>query len=95
MYWYTGLIFVKGLNVHKESAVGLGPEGGPCWQNMRRGLRKMTHTLIFFSTEQHILINNAGKQLWEASTVIYLTLALKKWTAFKFRLELWPSDVSK
>jgi hypothetical protein len=48
-----------------------------------------------FSMEQNILDTNAGKQLPLAATDIYLTLVLKKWTAFKYGLELWPPDVSK
>ncbi len=43
--------------------------------------------------EQHILDTNAGKQLSEAATDFYLTQALKKWTTFKYGLELWPTDV--
>jgi hypothetical protein len=45
--------------------------------------------------EQHLLDTNAGKQLSYAATDIYLTLALKKWTAFTYGLESWPPDVSK
>jgi hypothetical protein len=49
--------------------------------------------LLFWSfrsmaMEQHILDTNAGKQLSSAAKYIYLTLVLKKWTAFKYRLEL-------
>jgi hypothetical protein len=45
--------------------------------------------------EQHVLDTNAGKQVSQAATDVKLTLTLKKWTAFKYRLELWPPDVSK
>ena len=41
-----------------------------------------------FSMEQNILDTNAGKQLPLAATDIYLTLVLKKCTAFKYGLEL-------
>jgi len=45
--------------------------------------------------EQRILDTNEVKQLSYAATDVYLALVLKKWTAFKFRLELRPPDVSK
>jgi hypothetical protein len=38
--------------------------------------------------EEYILDTNAGKQLSEAATDFYLTLVLKKGTAFKYNLEL-------
>ncbi len=43
--------------------------------------------------EQHLLDSKAGKQLSEAATDVLLTLVLKKWTTFKYRLELWPPVV--
>ncbi len=45
--------------------------------------------------EQRILDTNAGKRFSKAASDVWLTLVLKKWTAFKYRLELWPPDVSK
>jgi hypothetical protein len=45
--------------------------------------------------EQSVLDTKAGKQLSLAAIDVKLTLVLKKLTAFKFRLKLWPPDVSK
>ncbi len=48
-----------------------------------------------YPIEQHISDSNAGKQLSWATTDVWLILVLKKWMTFKYRLELWPPDVSK
>ncbi len=45
--------------------------------------------------EQHVLDTSVGKQLSKAATDAELSLALTKWTTFKYRSEFWPSDVSK
>jgi hypothetical protein len=51
--------------------------------------------LCFLITEEHILDTYAGKQLSETATDVYVTLVLKKWTQFKYRLEFWQPDASE
>jgi len=51
--------------------------------------------LLELSMEEPILDTSAGKQLSQAATDVLLSLVLKKWTTFKYGLELWPPDVSK
>ena len=50
---------------------------------------------MMVTLEEHVLDTYAGKQLSQAVTDVYLTLVLEKWTTFRYRLELWPPDVSK
>jgi len=45
--------------------------------------------------EQQTLDTNAGKQLSQAATDFELTLVLRKWTTFKYGLDIWPTDVYK
>ncbi len=46
-------------------------------------------------TEHSALYTNAGKQLSNAATDVSLTTVLKKLTAFKYRLEIFPPDISR
>ncbi len=47
------------------------------------------------SKEQHVSDTNAGKLLSSAAKDVQLSLVLKKWATFKYRLELWPPHVYK
>ncbi len=47
-----------------------------------------TEIVELYPKEQPVLDTNAEKQQSQAATDVLLTLVLKKWTTFKYRLEL-------
>jgi len=80
---FIALVFVSETAFNLNFAPVCIFKGSDRWQ------RAKTH----FNIGQHVLDTNAEKQLSYTATDVLLTLVLKNWTTFKYRLEPWPPYV--